>query len=179
MDSTPLMAIELHNLIDDRPRPAGLTIEEVVDEDSLRLFFDIWHRGYPMPKPLATRFAEVSIEIGVESDVIKYYLGYIDDQPVATSWLFLGAGVAGLFAVTVLTEGRGRGLGTEMSLHPLREAHEMGYHIGVLDATQQGYGIYKRIGFEDYGTPKMYIHSSPEQKALADKARDWLHSQRN
>jgi ribosomal protein S18 acetylase RimI-like enzyme len=179
MGNTPLMAIELHKLVDDRPRPTELTIEEVADEDSMRLFFDIWHRGYPMPKPLANRFADVAIDIGVESDVIKYYIGYVDDQPVATSWVFLGAGVAGLFGVTVLPEGRGRGLGTEMSMHPLREARAMGYHIGVLDATQQGYGIYERIGFEDYGTPKIYVLSSPEQKAFDDKAREWLHSQRN
>jgi GNAT superfamily N-acetyltransferase len=179
MDGTPLMAIELHKLVDDRPTPTGLTIKEITDEESMRLFADVWCRGYPMPKPLSNLFADCAIDLGVESDVAKFYIGYIDDKPVATSFLFLGAGVAGLYAVTVLPEGRGRGMGTEMSLHPMREARSLGYHIGILDATQQGYGIYKRIGFEDYGTPKIYIHSAPEQKAFDDKLRGLLHSQRN
>ena len=61
----------------------------------------------------------------------------------------------------------------------MREAREMGFHIVVLDATQKGYGIYERIGFVDYGTSKMYIHSSPKQKAFDDKARDMMHSKRN
>jgi len=178
-DGTPLMAIELKDLIDDRPRPKGLTIKEVTDEDDMRVFGDLWCRGYPMPRPLADYFVDCVIDTGVESDVTKLYIGYLNGKPLSTSHLLLGAGVAGLYAVTVMPEARGRGLGTEMSLYPMRIAREMGYHIGVLEATQQGYGIYKRIGFKDYGTPKMYMLSSPEQQAFSEKAKEFIQTPRN
>ena len=60
----------------------------------------------------------------------------------------------------------------------MREARKMGYHIGVLDATQQGYGIYERIGFKDFGAPRIYIHSAPEQKEYDDKVKDFIHTSR-
>jgi predicted acetyltransferase len=145
----------------------------------MRIFGDLWCRGYPMPKPLADCFVDMVLNIGLDRQEATYYIAYLDGEPVATSFTLFGAGVAGLYAVTVLPEARGRGLGTEMSLHPLREARKRGYHIGVLDATQQGYGIYKRIGFIDVGRPKMYIPSSPEQQAFSEKAKDFILTPRN
>lgn len=39
-----------------------------------------------------------------------------------------------------------------MTLKPLYDAKDMGYHIGVLQATKAGEPVYKKIGFKDYCT---------------------------
>jgi len=33
------------------------------------------------------------------------------------------------------------------ALRPLLEAREMGYRVGVLQSSEMGFGIYKRLGF--------------------------------
>lgn len=180
MDGTPVMAVQLHKLVDDRPKPEDFTIQEANDEASLRLFWDLWYKGYPMPEALGKHFGEVSVEIGYHPDnPMKFYIGYLKGQPVATSFMMLGGGVVGLYGVIVLPEARGRGIGTEMSLHPLRVARSMGYSIGVLDATQKGIGIYRRLGFVEVDTPKIYTYATPDNVALEEKMKDFMHSPRN
>lgn len=59
-------------------------------------------------------------------------LGYWNGEPAATSSLFFGAGVAGICNVSTLSYARGKGIGAALTVRPLLEAHEMGYHIGIL-----------------------------------------------
>lgn len=37
-----------------------------------------------------------------------------------------------------------------MTLVPLREARDRGYHVGVIHASPMGRGVYQRIGFKQY-----------------------------
>ena len=78
---------------------------------------------------------------------IHNYLGYLNGQPVATSCIFFGGGVAGMYSVSTLPEARGRGIGSAMTLRPLDQARERGYRIGILQSSAMGYNVYKRIGF--------------------------------
>ena len=80
------------------------------------------------------------------------YLGNIDGTPVATSELFLGGGVAGIHGVTTVPEFRGRGIGTAMTLSPIIDARRRGYAIGVLFSSEMAVGIYRRLGFQEYGS---------------------------
>ena len=179
IDGTPGMAVKLHELVDDREKPRGLSIDLVEDETSLRLWWSLWSRGYPMPKKLADFYADASVYIGVEPDSpMKYYIGYIDGNPIATSQSLLSSGVAGLYSVTVVPEARGKGIGTEMSLHPLRIARSLGYSIGVLDSTMKGLGIYQRLGFEEVCTARWFTYFSEEHKAIEEKIKDFLHTPR-
>ena len=179
MPGTPGMFIELENLVDDRPRPEKLTLEEVIDEDSTRQFFDIYCEGYPMPQEFGQILCEARINHGYKPDVNRQWIGYLDGEPVATSQLFLGGGVAGLYGVTVLPAARGHGVGTEMSLHPLRVALSMGYQFGILDATQQGYSVYKRIGFKELFRPTMYNFDPSGDEGFHERMKDWMLSERN
>jgi ribosomal protein S18 acetylase RimI-like enzyme len=179
MGVSPGMAVDLEKIIDDRPTPPGLTIQQVDNEELNRVFWKVWSKGYPMPDDYAAFEAYVSEYVGFHPDnPQKLFLGLLDGESVATSQLFLGGGVAGLWGVTTLQKARGKGVGTAMSLHPLRVARSLGYRVAVLDSTQQGIGIYRRLGFEEVCLPVYYTYQSPSQGSADDKLKDVMLSKR-
>jgi ribosomal protein S18 acetylase RimI-like enzyme len=159
---TPGMAVDLRSM-DDRPgTAAGLTVRQVTDRQTRAL----WARV----AAVGTGFSEdavetiVRLEAGLGDDAQyraqRRYIGYLDDTPVATSALVLEGGVAGVYGVATLPQARRRGIGTQMTLAPLLEAREMGYRVGILQASSMGHAIYERIGFRDVCTYRIYLQSS-------------------
>lgn len=146
-DDTPGMAVDLANLSEALPKPEGLEIRLVQDEGTLKTWTHVFVRGYGIPEDWESTFFQLMSACGLEVP-IRNYLGYLDGVPVATSNLFIGAGVAGIYDVATLPGARGRGLGAAMTLTPLLEARQMGYRAGVLQSSELGYNVYKRLGFE-------------------------------
>ena len=48
-------------------------------------------------------------------------------------------------------------MGTTLTLAPLREARAMGYRIGLLDSSNMGLGVYRRLGFQKYCKMSHYV----------------------
>jgi predicted acetyltransferase len=65
--------------------------------------------------------------------------------------------VAGIYCVATTPEARGKGIGAEMTLVPLLEARAMGYKIGILQSSKMGEGVYRRLGFGEYGRLASYV----------------------
>lgn len=144
-EGPPGMALELGAL-----RAAalpGLRIVPVTDADRLREWTTTFVAGYELPPDWEPPLFELLGGIGLGLPV-RHYLGYLDDKPVATSSLFLSAGVAGIQFVSTLREARGKGLGAALTLAPLLEARAMGYRVGVLQSSELGYPVYRRMGFQ-------------------------------
>ena len=88
-------------------------------------------------------------EVGLQpANALRRYVGYLGGVPVAVSGLVLHSGVAGILAVATLPAARGQGIGTAMTRIPLLDALAEGYHVGTLQASEMGYPIYKKLGFE-------------------------------
>ena len=156
----PCMAVELESLNEGLPKPSGLTIELVEDVETLRnwaLILVVGFGGTETSDSIRYWF-DLESKLGFDRPLKRYrYIGYLNGEPVATALIFLGAGVAGIYAVATVPEARRMGIGTEMTLKPLKEARDMGYRVGVLGSSEMGYGVYRRLGFEEYWKMSVYI----------------------
>jgi GNAT superfamily N-acetyltransferase len=143
------MAIELEHMQDAGVPPHAFTIETVREVAGLADWVAVWL--FPAPEDVRARYLDALCGRGLGDDAPwRYYLGRLDGKPVATSQLFVAAGVAGVHYVVTVPEGRRLGIGTAMTMHVLREARALGYRVAVLSASPEGIGIYRRLGFREY-----------------------------
>ncbi|MFN8490915.1 MAG: GNAT family N-acetyltransferase [Caldilineaceae bacterium] len=154
----PGMAVDLQFLQEDIPAPAGFRIEQVKDDKTLNQWSHVLPNGFGLPEVMADAIFALCQSIGFAAQTpLRNYIGWLDEQPVATSSLCLGAGVAGIYNVTTLPEVRRQGIGARMTLFPLCEARRMGYKIGILHASPMGVNVYRRLGFQEYCKIGQYV----------------------
>lgn len=78
----------------------------------------------------------------------EFYIGNIDGKAVCTGLLLLHAHTAGIYWIMTLPEYRRKGLGTAMMLALIERAKRQGYHLATLQASEEGAGLYERLGFQ-------------------------------
>ena len=150
------MAADLRTLREELVGSNELRVVRVEDQEALRKWIHIASIGFNVPYEFEDTWYEFFAEAACVSP-FRTYLALLNGKPVATSQLFTSAGVAGIYNVTCLPEARGQGVGTAVVLAPLLEAREMGYQVGILQASSMGYNVYRRIGFQDFGKLSLYL----------------------
>jgi hypothetical protein len=156
----PAMAIDL-NEVAAAPIPPGAVMEEVCDEDGLANWLEALSAGYGILPEVAAAFGHWPKHLGFSSrSPMRAFLAKMNGTPVACSLLFLDAGVAGIYCVATKTEARGLGLGTAITTLPLLEARRAGYQVGVLQSSAMGESIYRKIGFQSFGTIAVMVRPS-------------------
>ena len=151
VDNDPGMAVALENLNEDLRSPTGLSIELARDEDAWWEWSRTMALGFEFP-PAATFAIDVWYKFLslIDLDTVQPYLARLDGEAVATSLLFLGAGVAGIYSVATIPTARRKGVGALVTLHPLLQARARGFKAGVLEASEMGEGMYRALGFTKY-----------------------------
>ncbi|MBN1176371.1 MAG: GNAT family N-acetyltransferase [Dehalococcoidales bacterium] len=144
------MAIDLSKMNEADRSPAGCRIVEVGDDDSLETWCRVSGTGFGIPEPAIPSIVEYFTTDIKLNQPLKFYLGILDGKPVATSMYFLGEGVVGIYFVATLEEARNRGIGYAITRKPLLEAREMGYRVGILQASEVGKPVYLKLGFKEY-----------------------------
>ena len=158
----PGMALDLQSLDEPLSYPSQLTIAHVSDEEQLNIWLRVMTAGSEIPEDGLNLLLDVVAKRGMPDDpTIHYYLGMLNGRPVATSLLYLGGGVAGIYNVATLPEVRRQGIGGALTVAPLLHARTLGYRIGVLQASPMGLNLYRRLGFREYCTFHAYF--SPEE----------------
>ncbi len=150
------MAVDLSSLTEDLPTHPDLRIVPVADEYALRQWIHVASIGFR----ISEKFEKVWYNFFVDTifnPQFRTYLALLDGKPVGTSQLFLSEGVAGIYNVTCISEARGQGIGSAVTMAALLKAREMGYRISILQASQQGYRVYRRLGFQDFGNLSVYL----------------------
>jgi len=145
-DDTPGMAVDLHEM-NESIRPAdGFEIRFVDDEESMQSWAEVFVNGYGLPPSWESITFDLWMQLGLDVPM-RNYLGYLNGKPVSTSTVFHGGGAAGVYCVATLPEARGRGIGAAITLQPLVDAREMGCRIGILQSSDMGFNVYKKLGF--------------------------------
>jgi ribosomal protein S18 acetylase RimI-like enzyme len=162
VNDQPVMAMDLAVLDDDLPGPpglkrAGLSIERVAGAQNLEAWLRPFALGYQLPDSVVNALAEIFVWHLDRSPTYNHYLGLLDGEAVACSSLLLAAGVAGVYNVAVAPGARRRGIGTAMTLAPLRHARALGYRAAILFASLMGYDLYRRLGFSTRFHQSLYI----------------------
>lgn len=148
-EGIPGMAVDL-SVLNENPRtPSGLTIEPVRDIEALKQWAHVSRVGFGFAETCEDTWRDMFTGLGFELP-LRNYVGILNGEPVATSELFLGQGVAGIYIVATLPEARRQGIGAAMTLTALREARALGYRIGILHASSMGQGVYRQLGFQEH-----------------------------
>jgi ribosomal protein S18 acetylase RimI-like enzyme len=146
------MAADLDALDDRVVLPEGLRIARVRSRPELEDFARVNAANWTPPDRDVLRFYALGAELLLSSNCpLWLYVGYLGDTAVATAELTLGGGVVGLYNIATLAEFRRRGFGSALTLRPLLDAGERGYGTAVLQASDDGAGIYERVGFRRFG----------------------------
>lgn len=105
--------------------------------------------------------------IGLGDDVPwRHYLGFLDGIPVATVTLFLTPGVAGIYFVMALPAFRRRGFGAAITRAAMDDGLALGAHLAVLGASEDGYHLYRQMGFTEQCEIAIFEWSPPTQSHI-------------
>jgi ribosomal protein S18 acetylase RimI-like enzyme len=128
--------------------PEDFVIKEVPDEAALYDFKKVFVETYEIPEWAGQAWVDATLKIGIGQTPWRAFVGYLQDEPVATNLLFNGEGVASVYAIATVPRARGKGIGAAITLKPLLEARDrQGYQYAVLFSTEMGVPVYQRIGF--------------------------------
>jgi GNAT superfamily N-acetyltransferase len=89
----------------------------------------------------------------VRIEAFTGFLGLLDEQPVATSAVYLSEDTAGVYNVATLEAARGKGVGAAITWAAALCGLERGSERSILQASQMGEPVYERMG---YVTPTRY-----------------------
>ncbi|MGK4006899.1 GNAT family N-acetyltransferase [Sorangium sp. So ce1036] len=142
------MAADLEALRAPPPAPRDLEIRRARTPAEVRDFARLNAANWTPPDPYVMQFYEMATPALLsEASPLWLYVGYLGDTPVATAELTVGGGVVGLYNISTLAPYRRRGIGSAMTLRPLLDARAAGFRAAVLQASEDGAGVYARVGF--------------------------------
>ena len=151
------MYFDLDAWDDDITMPAELEIIRAMDTQTLRDFALVLA---PDTAAFEQYYAWIA-EVVTADDPIEFYVGYVNGKPVVRGLACYFAGVAGLYALSTVAGARLKGYGSAMQGFRLKRAKELGYHIAVLQASQQGFPLYQRLGYKECGIYREYKIGQP------------------
>lgn len=157
----PGMAIELAGVENQVAMLPGFRIQKVTTTEMQAVWARIAAAGNDLSASAAD--AMVHLEATLSDPYYKAqhrYLGFLNGIPIARSAVALDSGVAGVYAVATIPSARGNGIGRAMTVMPLLRARQLGYRVGILQASDMGHSLYQKIGFQEVCRYRLYIQSA-------------------
>lgn len=133
------------------PKTPEGAIRRVQTLEELQAFAEVTSLNWSPPDVhVLTYYKRVAPSLLSGSGGIELYCYYLEGRAVSVLELFPSDAVtAGLYNLSTLASFRGRGIGTAMMRFALNRLKELGFERAVLQASEDGVDIYKRLGFKE------------------------------
>ena len=159
-ESMPLMSVTPDTLAPTEP-PEGHAFAEIDPDDgpSVRGWVEALCLGYGLTPAIGELFGPARCAERLGPGAARHFAVTHAGSFVATSMLLVEGGLAGVYGVSTLPEHRGKGLGAHATAEPLRIAWARGERVGVLQASEMGAPVYRRIGFTDHASMELLVRA--------------------
>jgi ribosomal protein S18 acetylase RimI-like enzyme len=137
--------------------PSGIRIVRLHDESAIDEFEATHNRGFKAPSTRPRTYYGPGL---LRNERMHIFLAELDDgTPVGTAMAFVSEDVVGIYSVSVVPAFRRRGIG-----HALTRAAILagGERTAVLQASDEGVGMYRSLGFEPFANFAGWLRSGTE-----------------
>ena len=153
----PAMGVNIANL-KSTALPDGYEFVRIGDGDDGKEWERQFALGYELPLGVAECFSPVALHAGTAPDSsMQFFAVRRNGSIVCTSVCYLDDGLAGIYCVSTIPAERRKGLGAHATAEPLRLAARLGYRVGILQSSEAGYDVYRRLGFANFGAVPLYV----------------------
>ena len=144
--SAPRMAID--HVPTPPPVPAGVMLEEVVDEAGRRAYVDVTVEAYvdAFLPGFAIREQLARLE-ALRADNVRAVVAIDQGEPVAAASIVVSDGIASVQLVGTVPAARQRGLAELCTQWTVQAGFDAGAQAIVLEASEAGEPVYRRMGF--------------------------------
>jgi hypothetical protein len=153
----PAMGVDIASLA-STTLPDGYELVRVGDGDDGEEWVQQFAIGYELPIGVAQCFSPVTLHADTAPEsTMQFFAIRKNGRIVCTSMCYLDEGLAGIYCVSTIPEERRKGLGAHATAEPLRLAARLGYRVGILQSSEAGHGVYRNLGFADFGGIPLYV----------------------
>lgn len=150
--SSPGMALDLNDDTAQRLVHAGDddAIATICSEADAREWCDVLCTTFSFGRDVRDGYVPFAISSAANpGGLIRNYALWSNGEMVATSTLAFRDGVAGIYNVATLPRARRNGYGAAVTAKAAREGRELGATVVVLQSTDAGFPVYRKLGFEE------------------------------